>query len=196
MKRLKLIIFTIVNNTIKVSKNKNSVKFLGCFSFLESIVIPIPVDIILIPLVLAKRNQWLFLGLFCTFFSIGRNIRIFYRILFWDNLGNYIIEFYNAENEITLLKEQFSKYGIFIILIAGFTPLPYKVFTIGSGLLSFNIYVFLLCSFFSRGLRFVSLSYLVYKYGERSLKFAEKYFNKLTLILVVILIIIFIVFYV
>ena len=113
---------------------------------------------------------------------------------FWDLVGNQIINFYGAENEVNQLKEYFSKYGLFIILLAGFTPIPYKIFTIGSGLLSFNFFIFLICSMFSRGLRFISLSYLVYKYGEKSLSFVDKYFYKLTLFFILILALVFTIF--
>ena len=113
---------------------------------------------------------------------------------FWDLVGNNIINFYGAEDQLNRLKEYFSKYGLFIILLAGFTPIPYKIFTIGSGLLSFNFFIFIICSIFARGLRFVSLSYLVYKYGEKSLSFVDKYFYKLTLFFVLILALVFIIF--
>ncbi|MAH88686.1 MAG: hypothetical protein CMJ06_01335 [Pelagibacterales bacterium] len=195
MKKLKYFIFNIIKNTIKVSKNKNSIKFLSLFSFLESILIPIPPDILLIPMVLAKKQKWLFISLICTIFSVvGGVFGYLIGYYFWDILGNYIVNFYNADSEIMLLKEYFSKYGLFIILLAGFTPLPYKVFTIGSGLLSFNFGLFLICSLFARGLRFISLSYLVYKYGEKSLSFVEKYFYKLTLFFTILIFILFFIF--
>ena len=195
MKKLKKPIFSIIDNILKVSKNKNSVKLLSLFSFLESIIFPIPPDIFLIPIVLAKKNKWLFLSLICTLFSVlGGVLGYIIGYYFWDLIGNHIINFYNAENELNQLKEYFSKYGLFIILLAGFTPLPYKIFTIGSGLLSFDFFIFIICSIFARGLRFISLSYLVYKYGEKSLSFVDKYFYKLTLFFVLILALVFIVF--
>ena len=195
MKKFKKLFFNIIDNTLKVSKNKNSVKLLSLFSFLESIIFPIPPDILLIPIVLAKKNKWLFLGLLCTLFSVlGGVIGYMIGYFFWDLVGNYIINFYSAENEVNQLKEYFSKYGLFIILLAGFTPIPYKIFTIGSGLLSFNFFIFIICSIFARGLRFISLSYLVYKYGEKGLSFVEKYFYKLTLFFLLILVLVFIVF--
>ena len=195
MKKFKKLIFSIIDNILKVSKNKNSVKLLSFFSFLESIIFPIPPDIFLIPIVLAKKNKWLFLGLLCTLFSVlGGMIGYMIGYFFWDLVGNYIINFYSAENEVNQLKEYFSKYGLFIILLAGFTPIPYKIFTIGSGLLSFNFFIFIICSIFARGLRFISLSYLVYKYGEKGLSFVEKYFYKLTLFFLLILVLVFIVF--
>ena len=195
MKKFKKLFFNIIDNTLKVSKNKNSVKLLSLFSFLESIIFPIPPDILLIPIVLAKKNKWLFLGLLCTLFSVlGGVIGYMIGYFFWDLVGNYIINFYSAENEVNQLKEYFSKYGLFIILLAGFTPIPYKIFTIGSGLLSFNFFIFIICSIFARGLRFISLSYLVYKYGEKGLSFVEKYFYKLTLFFLLILGLVFIIF--
>ena len=195
MKKFKNLIFNIIDNTLKVSKNKNSVKILSVFSFLESIIFPIPPDIFLIPIVLAKKNKWLFFSIICTLFSVlGGVVGYIIGYYFWDLVGNHIINFYNAENEVDQLKEYFSKYGLFIILMAGFTPLPYKIFTIGSGLLSFNFFIFIICSLFARGLRFFSLSYLVYKYGEKSLSFVEKYFYKITLFFVLILALIFIIF--
>ena len=170
-------------------------KLLSLFSFLESIIFPIPPDIFLIPIVLAKKKKWLFFSMICTLFSVlGGVVGYIIGYYFWDLVGNHIISFYNAENEVNHLKEYFSKYGLFIILLAGFTPLPYKIFTIGSGLLSFNFFIFIICSLFARGLRFISLSYLLYKYGEKSLSFVDKYFYKLTLFFVLILALIFIIF--
>ena len=136
------------------------------------------------------------MSLYCTFFSIlGGIIGYLIGYFFWDILGTNIVDFYNAQNKILILKEQFAKYGWFIIVIAGFTPLPYKIFTIGSGLLTFNFFIFIFCSIISRGLRFVTLSYLVYKYGEKSLKLVESHFLKLTLLLILALIIMFILIY-
>ena len=195
MKKFKYFIFNIIKNTIKVSKNKNSIKFLSLFSFLDSIIIPVPPDILLIPIVLAKKKKWLYISLVCTIFSVfGGVLGYLIGYYFWDILGNNIINFYNANNEVDLLKEYFSKYGLFIILLAGFTPLPYKIFTIGSGLLSFNFGLFLICSLFARGLRFISLSYLVYKYGDRSISFVDKYFYKLTVFFILITLIFFFIF--
>ena len=195
MKKFKNLIFNIIDNTLKVSKNKNSVKLLSLFSFLESIIFPIPPDIFLIPIVLAKKNRLLFVSIICTLFSVlGGVIGYMIGYFFWDLVGNNIINFYGAKDQLNQLKEYFSKYGLFIILLAGFTPIPYKIFTIGSGLLSFNFFIFIICSIFARGLRFVSLSYLVYKYGEKSLSFVDKYFYKLTLFFVLILALVFIIF--
>ena len=182
MNNFKKITFNLIDNTIRISGNKNSIKFLSIVSFLESILFPIPPDIFLIPIVLAKKYKWVYLGLVCTFFSIlGGSIGYLIGYFFWDLIGSQISNFYNANDEIETLRVQFSKYGWFIIFIAGFTPIPYKVFTLGSGLLSFNFFIFLFCSLISRGLRFITLAYLVHKYGDKSIKLVQKHFVKTTL---------------
>ena len=182
MNNFKKLIFNLINNTIRISGNKNSIKFLGIVSFLESILFPIPPDIFLIPIVLAKKYKWIYLGLVCTFFSIlGGSIGYLIGYFFWDLIGSQISNFYNANDEIETLKVQFSKYGWFIIFIAGFTPIPYKFFTLGSGLLAFNFLIFLLCSLISRGLRFITLAYLVNKYGDKSIELVKRHFVKITL---------------
>ena len=179
---MKKLILILINFIIKKSDNKNSLNFLAIFSFLESIIIPIPPDILLIPITLTKRYKWLFLGLFTTFFSIlGGIVGYIIGMFFWDIIGIKIVNFYDAHHHIDYIKGLFDKYGWAVILIAGFSPIPYKVFTIGSGLLGYNFMIFLLCSFISRGLRFVSLTFLISKYGHNGLKLVEKHFFKFTL---------------
>ena len=80
---------------------------------------------------------------------------------FWDLIGIKIVDFYDAYHHIDYIKKSFNKYGWVVILIAGISPIPYKIFTIGSGMLGYNFIIFLLCSLISRGLRFISLTFLV-----------------------------------
>ena len=111
MNSFKKLTFNLINNTIRISGNKNSIKFLSIVSFLESILFPIPPDIFLIPIVLAKKYKWLYLGLVCTFFSIlGGSIGYLIGYFFWDLIGSQISNFYNANDEIETLKVQFSKF--------------------------------------------------------------------------------------
>ena len=95
---------------------------------------------------------------------------------------------YDADEKIDSLKLLFNNHGWMIILIAGLTPLPYKIFTIASGFLSLNIFIFIVCSILSRGLRFISISYLVSKYGEKGVSFIKEHFNLLAIILLFFLI--------
>ena len=181
---MKKLIFNIINKVIKVADNKKSLNFLAIFSFLESIIIPVPPDIFLIPITLTKRYKWLYLGLFTTFFSIlGGVLGYLIGMFFWELLGMRIVNFYDAHHHIDYIKSLFNKYGWAVILIAGFSPIPYKIFTVSSGMMGYNFIIFLLCSLISRGLRFISLTFLVNKYGEKSIQLAEKHFLKFTLII-------------
>ena len=189
MKIIKKIFFNILNSVLELSKSKNSLKFLGLISTIESIFFPIPPDIFLIPIALTKKYKWLFLGAFTTITSvIGGILGYLIGAFFWDIIGSFIINFYNGTDEIDSLKELFQKHGWMVILIAGLTPVPYKVFTISSGFLSLNIFVFIFCSILSRGLRFISLAYLVSKYGNRGVKLLERHFGKTCILIVLLLI--------
>ncbi len=189
MKIIKKIFFNILNSVLELSKSKNSLKFLGLISAIESIFFPIPPDIFLIPIALTKKYKWLFLGAFTTITSvIGGILGYLIGAFFWDIIGSFIINFYNGTDEIDSLKELFQKHGWMVILIAGLTPVPYKVFTISSGFLSLNIFVFIFCSILSRGLRFISLAYLVSKYGNRGVKLLERHFGKTCILIVLLLI--------
>ena len=189
MTKIKKLFLSLIYNTIKISGNKKSLNFLGFLSSIEAVFFPIPPDIFLIPIVLSKKYNWFFLAVFTTFFSIlGGVLGYLIGAFLWDFLGVYIIELYGGTDKISYLKNLFQKYGWIIILVAGFTPLPYKIFTLGSGLLYFNFFLFLLCSIISRGLRFIFLAYLVNKYGHESIKLLEKYFGQLTILVALIVI--------
>ncbi len=187
---MKKLTFNIISKIIKISDNKKSLNFLAIFSFLESIIIPIPPDIFLIPITLTKRYKWFYLGIFTTFFSIlGGILGYIIGMYFWDLVGIKIVNFYDAHHHIDYIKSLFNKYGWAVILIAGFSPIPYKIFTVSSGMMGYDFVIFLLCSLISRGLRFISLTFLVNKYGEKSIKLAEKHFFKFAITLSLIFII-------
>ena len=189
MNKFKIMFFNLIKNTIRITDNKNSLNFLALFSFLESIIIPIPPDIFLVPITLTKRFKWFFLGAYTTFFSIlGGILGYIIGMFFWDIVGYKIINFYDGQDHIDYIRNLFSKYGWLVILIAGFSPIPYKIFTLGSGMLGYNFLIFLLCSIISRGLRFLTLTYLVSKYGEKSIKLIENHFVKFTIIISIVFI--------
>lgn len=189
MNKIKAKFFNIFDGILKLSQNKHSLKILGIISTAESIFFPIPPDIFLIPIVLTKKYKWLFLGIFTTITSvIGGILGYLIGAFFWDIIGIFIINFYNGIDEINILKELFQKHGWMVILVAGLTPVPYKVFTISSGFLSLNIFVFVFCSILSRGLRFISLAYLINRYGQKGVKLLERHFGKMCLLIVLLLI--------
>ena len=172
-------IVKLYQKCLKLASHKSSKSFLAIISFMESSFFPIPPDVMVIPMVISKKNDFIKIFLIATIFSVlGGILGYFIGALFFD-LGMQIMSFYGYEDKLNNLKNNLINSNGFyawlgILFLAGFTPLPYKVFTIASGLIGFNIIIFILISFFSRGLRFFIVSYLSYKFGDIFTKFMEK----------------------
>ena len=171
---------TLYKKCLNLSAHKSSKYYLALVSFIESSFFPIPPDVMVIPMVISKKNDFIKIFLIATMFSVlGGILGYFIGALFFD-LGMQIMSFYSYEDKLANLKNNLiNSEGFFawlsILFLAGFTPLPYKVFTIASGLIGFNIIIFILISFLSRGLRFFLVSYLSYKFGDIFTKFMEKH---------------------
>jgi len=152
---------------------------LAFIAFLESFIFPIPTDAMLIPMVIAKRNQFLKISLIAIIFSVlGAVIGYLIGYIFFNEIGIKIFELFGAENA-NIFKEKLASEkgllsGILILFIAGFTPLPFKIITISSGFVHFNIFFFIITCFLARGLRFLLVGYLTYKYGSAIGPFLEK----------------------
>jgi len=156
-----------------------------------------------IPMVISKKNDFIKIFLIATMFSVlGGILGYFIGALFFD-LGMQIMSFYGYEDKLANLKNNLiNSEGFYawlgILFLAGFTPLPYKVFTIASGLIGFNIIIFILISFLSRGLRFFLVSYLSYKFGDIFTKFMEKHgsrwFTIVGILIVIVVIFIYLIF--
>ena len=162
----------LYDRCLNLARHKFSKPFLAFISFIESSFFPIPPDVMIVPMVLAKKEDYLKIFFIATLFSVlGGVFGYFLGSTFLD-FSMSIIEFYNYEDKVFSLQDKLSnKAGLFlwigILFLAGFTPLPYKVFTITSGFISFNLYIFILISFISRGLRFFIVSYLSMKFGDK-----------------------------
>jgi len=165
--------------SLKLAGHKSSKFFLAIISFAESSFFPIPPDIMIVPMVIAKKNDYLKIFLIATFFSaIGGLFGYFIGSFFLD-LAMNVIEIYGYEEKVVNLKINLSSGMNFILFLgtlflAGFTPLPFKVFTITSGIIGFNIFIFFIVCLVSRGLRFFVVSYLSFKFGDTFSKFMEK----------------------
>ena len=175
--------------TLDKSSKKGAPWFLSIISFSESSFFPIPPDIILIPMVLAKRTKAFFYASICTLSSVGGGI-LGYLIgfLLFNSVGILVVEFYHLGEEVSKFKSYYNSYGAWIVIIAGFTPFPFKVITIASGLFQLNFFVFLICSILSRGARFYLVSGLLYFFGEKIRLLIDKYFNVLTIVFFVLLV--------
>ena len=183
---------------LNLAAHKSSNFFLGLVSFVESSFFPIPPDVMIIPMVIAKKKNYLKIFFIASIFSVlGGIFGYMLGAIFFDIAIN-VIEFYGYENKVDILKNNLSENeGFFtwlsILFLAGFTPLPYKVFTIASGLIGFNILIFIIVSLISRGLRFFIISYLSYKFGDLFTEFMNKHGSKWFTILGLLLILIFVI---
>ena len=168
---------------LNLAAHKSSKYYLAFISFVESSFFPIPPDVMIIPMVIAKKNNFIKIFLIATIFSVLGGILGYFIGAFFFEFGIQIISLYGYENELFKIKNNLVNsdgfYAWFgILFLAGFTPLPYKVFTIASGLIGFNILIFIIISLVSRGLRFFIVSYLSYKFGDLFTKFMEKHGSK------------------
>jgi membrane protein YqaA with SNARE-associated domain len=167
------------NKSIELASNKRSNLYLSIVSFVESSFFPIPPDVMIVPMVLAKKDSYLKIFLIATVFSVLGGIAGYLIGYLFIDLAMYVIEIYNYESKVLKLKMDLSQGSGMVIwlgtlFLAGFTPLPYKVFTITSGLIAFDIIAFMIISFISRGLRFYLVSILTAKFGEKFVKLIEQ----------------------
>ena len=179
----------LYNWTIEKSSHKKAPWFLSIISFAESSFFPIPPDIILIPMVIAKRARAFLFALICTLSSVfGGILGYLLGYLLFNSIGISLINFYHLEEAVEQFKTYYTFYGAWIVIIAGFTPFPFKVITIASGLFQLNFLIFIICSFVSRGARFYLVAGLLYYFGEAIKYYIDKYFNYLTILFFVLLI--------
>ncbi len=191
---------TLYKKCLELAAHKSSNFYLGLVSFIESSFFPIPPDAMIIPMVIAKKKEYLKIFLIASIFSVlGGIFGYLIGYLFLD-LAMYLIEFYGYQDKVENLKLSMSQGSGFltwlsILFLAGFTPLPYKAFTISSGLIAFNLPIFIIVSLISRSLRFFIVSYLSYRFGELFTEYMEKHGSKWFTIIGIIIVIIFIIIY-
>ena len=194
---------SLYKKCLNLAAHKSSNLYLGIVSFTESSFFPIPPDVMIIPMVIAKKKEYFKIFLIASLFSVlGGIFGYLLGYLFYD-LAIHVIGFYGYENKVENLKTSLSQgSGFFawlsILFLAGFTPLPYKAFTIASGVVGFSLPVFIVVSLISRGLRFFIVAYLSYKFGDLFTEFMEKHGSKwftiIGILIVIVLGIIFLIF--
>ena len=191
---------TLYKKCLELAAHKSSNFYLGLVSFIESSFFPIPPDAMIIPMVIAKKKEYLKIFLIASIFSVlGGIFGYLIGYLFLD-LAMYLIEFYGYQDKVENLKLSMSQGSglltwLSILFLAGFTILPYKAFTISSGLIAFNLPIFIIVSLISRSLRFFIVAYLSYKFGELFTEYMEKHGSKWFTIIGIIIVIIFIIIY-
>ncbi len=191
---------TLYKKCLNLAAHKSSKYYLALVSFVESSFFPIPPDIMVIPMVISKKKEFIKIFLIATIFSVLGGILGYYIGALFFDIGMKIMSIYGYEDKLFNLKNNLVNIKGFyawlgILFLAGFTPLPYKVFTIASGLISFNILIFILISLISRGLRFFIVSYLSYKFGDLFTEFMDKHGSKwFTIVGLLIVVIVFIIY--
>jgi membrane protein YqaA with SNARE-associated domain len=190
----------LYQKSLALAGHKSSKVFLAIVSFAESSFFPIPPDVMIVPMVVAKKNDYLKIFIIATLFStLGGVLGYFIGSYFLD-FGMSVVGFYGYEDKVITLKDSLtSGTGFYIWLItlflAGFTPLPFKVFTITSGMIGFNLFIFLIICLFSRGLRFFIVSYLSFKLGDTFNSFMKTKAAIWSIILGIVIVLIFSVIY-
>ena len=169
----------LFDKCVKLASSKLANYALGFVAFIESFFFPVPPDLMIVPMVVAKKENYLKIFLIATIFSVLGGLVGYMLGVFFLDASMVIIEFYGYEEKVYEIQSQISSKGgiifwVGVMFLAGFTPLPFKLFTIASGIVGFNIVVFFFICLFTRGLRFFIVSYLTYLFGNKFRNFIKK----------------------
>ena len=152
---------TIYQKALVLAEHRHAAKYLSAFSFAESSFFPIPVDVMLAPMVLSKPNKWWKLALLTTVMSVLGGMLGYFIGSYFIDWATPILQDYGYWDRLEQINVWFKDWGILVILVAGFSPVPYKLFTIGAGSFGMALPPFVLASLLARGLRFFLVSYVV-----------------------------------
>ena len=179
----------VYNWTIKLSATRYALWALAIVAFAESSFFPIPPDILLIPLIIAKpKNAYLIAFIAMIASVLGGGLGYYIGLKLYETVGIIIINFYHAQQLFLDFQTQFNKYGAAAVLFAGVTPFPYKIITISSGIAGMPIYQFFIFSIIARGARFFIIAILLRLYGEPIRNFIERHLNLLFIAFMVLLV--------
>lgn len=165
----------LYNWLMSLAAGRHAPQALGAISFAESSFFPIPPDVLLIPMVVAKRQKWYIYATICTLTSVlGAFLGYAIGALLFQTIGQPLLAFYGAEHTFERLVTWYDQWGGWGIFLGALTPFPYKVLTIFSGSVGFDLLQFTLVSIVGRGIRFFAVSGLLYWFGEPIRVFIEK----------------------
>ena len=183
----------LYNKTIQLAGHRKSKSILGFISFIESFIFPIPPDVLIIPMTIARKNEWIKIAFIATLGSVlGACLGYFIGYVFFNEIGLRIFEIYGVDNT-SFLKEKVSSEGgviawVTLLAIAGFSPVPFKLLTITSGFIHFNLFYFIIISLLTRGSRFFLIAFLIGNFGQTMKKIIEKKLLKFSILASAILI--------
>ena len=175
--------------TLRLAAHRHALPALAGVSFIESSVFPIPPDVMLIPMVLARPERAWLIALVCTVASVlgglaGYAIGYF----LYEAVGLPVLEFYGYAEKFAHFQASYNEWGWWIVFGAGLTPFPFKVITIASGVTGLNLFVFILAAVVSRGIRFFLVAALLWRFGPAIRDFIDRRFALLTVLFFVLLV--------
>jgi membrane protein YqaA with SNARE-associated domain len=164
--------------TLRLANHRHAIRSMGMISFAESSFFPIPPDVMLVPMILARRDQAWLIATVCTLTSVAGGM-LGYAIgyFLYDSVGQWLINLYGLQEGAVEFRSWYAEWGAAIILIKGLTPIPFKLVTIASGLAAFNFPLFVLTALITRGARFFLIAALLKRYGAPIQSFIEKRLN-------------------
>ena len=166
--------------TLRLASHRHAVRWMAVISFCESSFFPIPPDVMVVPMVLARRDQAYLIATVCTVASVlGGILGYAIGMFLYDSVGQWLIRVYGMAEGIEGFRDTYREWGAWIILIKGFTPIPFKLVTIASGIAAFSFPVFVAASVVTRGARFFLIAWLLRRYGAPMQEFIER---RLTLV--------------
>ena len=168
-------IYRLYSRTLAVAAHRHAMAAMALISFAESSFLPLPPDILLVPMTLAQpRRAWLIAAV-CTIASVtGGYVGYAIGYFLFDAIGLPMLEFYHMMDKYEAFKAAFAEWGAWIIVIKGLTPIPFKLVTIASGAAQFDLVTFTLASLVSRSLRFFLLAALLWRFGDPIRDFIER----------------------
>ena len=164
--------------TLRMANHRHALRSMAAVSFAESSFFPIPPDVMLVPMILARREQAYLIATVCTVASVLGGI-VGYGIgyFLWDTVGRWLIETYQLADKMGGLKALYDEWGAAVILIKGLTPIPFKLVTIASGFFKFNFPLFVILAAITRAARFFLIAWLLKRYGVPMQAFIEERLN-------------------
>lgn len=179
----------LYDNVLGLAGHRHALWALAAIAFIESSVFPIPPDVLMIPMIVARPSRAFLIATLATLASVAGGMLGYY--IGWglmDSVGNPVLEFYGAKGSFDDLARRFNEYGAWAVLIAGVTPFPYKVITIFSGATQLSLPVFVTVSFLARALRFFLIAALLWRFGAPMRDFIERRLGFVFIVFVVVLI--------
>ena len=174
---------------VAAAGKRHALVILTAVAFAESSFFPIPPDVMLVPMSLARPDRAFLIAVWCTLASVAGGI-LGYAIgaLLYGSVGAWLIHLYGYGDKVEAFRAAYAQWGAWIILLKGLTPIPYKIVTITSGFAGYNFGLFVVLSVITRGTRFFLLAFLLNRYGEAARHIIEKRLALWTLLFAVVLV--------